>query len=211
MAVPAMNYGQDAQATLKIRHGAYLPHWTIDGATYAVTFRLSDALPQVVLATWQSERENIVKVARLAGRPLSSEEERRLRKLHSEKVETYLDAGCGACWMTDDRIAEIVANALKHFDGLRYELLAWCVMPNHVHAVARPVERHELSTIVHSWKSFTANEANKVLVRKGQFWQEEYYDHLIRSERDLRRCIEYVLANPEKSGLMNWKWVSCWT
>jgi len=207
MAVPAMNHGQDALATVSIRQGAYLPHWTLEGATYAVTFRLADALPQEVLRSWLFERENILKTAQQMGRPLSEQEEKRLHQLHSEKVERYLDAGHGACWMKDDRAAEIVAKALKHFDGERYDLLAWCVMPNHVHVVMRPREGHELPDILHSWKSFSAKEANKVLGRKGEFWQAEYYDHLIRDEKDLEHCVEYILRNPEAARLKGWKWV----
>jgi len=204
---PVKNHGQDAPATVNIRQGAYLPHWTTEGATYAVTFRLADSLPQKVLESWLSERENIVKTAQQRGRPLSEQEEKRLQRLHSEKVERYLDAGHGACWMKDERIAEIVAKALKHFDGDRYDLLAWCVMPNHVHMVVRSRPENELPDILHSWKSFSAKEANKVLGRRGEFWQPEYYDHLIRDEKDFAHSMEYVLSNPEAAGLKGWKWV----
>jgi REP element-mobilizing transposase RayT len=206
MAVPAMDQAQDAYGIITVRHGAYLPHWTTEGATYAVTFRLADSLPQKVLEGWLFERENIVRSAEQAGRPLSAHEEKRLHELYSEKVEKYLDAGHGACWMKDDRVAEVVAKALKHFDGDRYDLLAWCVMPNHVHVVVRPRSGYELPHILHSWKSFTAKEANKLLGRTGEFWQAEYYDHLIRDENDFAHCVEYALRNPEAAGLKGWKW-----
>lgn len=202
------DHGRDAHATLRIRQGARLPHWTMDGATYFVTFRLEDSLPKSVLDAWLYERENIEKAAIRRGRPLIAEERKRLNYLYSEKVGKYLDAGHGACWMRDDNIASIVANSLQHFDGDRYDLYAWCVMPNHVHSVLRPLARHELPQILHSWKSFSAHAANKLLRRNGQFWEEEYYDHLIRDEADFRHCVEYTLANPEMAGLINWKWVS---
>jgi REP element-mobilizing transposase RayT len=122
--------------------------------------------------------------------------------------------------MKDGRIARIVASALLHFEGQRYNLAAWCVMPNHVHAVVQPfagttggtpvpraVPDAELPDILHSWKSFTAKEANKLLRRSGDFWQAEYYDHLIRDEADFRHSVRYVLNNPIKAGLKNWKWV----
>jgi REP element-mobilizing transposase RayT len=204
----AADHGRDANATLNIRHGARLPHWTMDGATYFVTFRLGDSLPKAVLDAWLSEREKIEMKAKQAGRPLSADEEKRLNYLHSEKVGKYLDAGHGACWMKDDRIAGLVANALMYFDGDRYELGAWCVMPNHIHVVVMPRTGHILPDILHSWKSFSAHEANKLLRRRGQFWEEEYYDHLVRDEADFRRCIEYTLANPGRAGLKDWKWVS---
>ena len=205
---PVKSHGRDGHATLSIRQGARLPHWTLEGSTYAITFRLGDSLPKNVLDAWLFERENIVKTAEQMGRPLSADEEKRVDRLYSEKVGNYLDAGHGACWMKDDRIAGLVADALKHFDGERYDLVAWCVMPNHVHVVVKPRVGHELPDILHSWKSFTAHEANKILKRKGQFWEEEYYDHLIRDEGDFGRCVEYVLANPEKARLKEWKWLS---
>lgn len=151
-------------------------------------------------------------------RPLSAHEEQRLAYLYSGKVERYLDAGYGACYLKDRRVAAVVRNALFYFDGLRYGLAAWCVMPNHVHVVVQPfsgrgtagethMPRSDLPNILHSWKSFTSKEANKLLHRSGDFWQAEYYDHLIRSEADFRHAVRYVLNNPVKAGLRHWKWV----
>ena len=100
-----------------------------------------------------------------------------------------------------------MVDALAHFDGDRYDLLAWCIMPNHVHAVLRPKAGHELPDILHSLKSFTSKKANKILNRTGEFWQAEYYDHLVRNEDDFRKQVEYTLENPAKAGLANWKWV----
>jgi REP element-mobilizing transposase RayT len=109
--------------------------------------------------------------------------------------------------MRDQRVARLVAGALTHFDGERYGLLAWCVMPNHVHAVFRPLEGFALSAILHSWKSFTASAANRVLGRKGEFWQAESYDHLVRDGDDLANQVRYVAQNPCKAGLAEWPWV----
>jgi REP element-mobilizing transposase RayT len=120
--------------------------------------------------------------------------------------------------MKDKRIAGVVSQALLHFEDQRYNLAAWCVMPNHVHAVVQPfagmantggtpVPHSELPEILHSWKSFTAKEANKLLERSADFWQSEYYDHLIRDEADFRHAVGYILENPIKAGLKNWKWV----
>ena len=113
------DHAQDERATLKKRRGAYLPHWTLDDAWYAVTFRLWDSLPQHVVEAWLFERKNIVKTAEQMKRPLSKHEEQRLAHLYSEKVERYLDAGYGFCYMNDGRIARIVASALLHFEGQR--------------------------------------------------------------------------------------------
>jgi REP element-mobilizing transposase RayT len=207
-----------AHLPIKKRHGAYLPHWTRDEAWYAVTFRLWDSLPQHVIESWLFERKNIVKTADRMKRPLSEHEKRRLAHLYSERVERYLDAGYGSCYMKNSRVAELVANALQHFDGRRYALAAWCVMPNHVHVVVQPfagktatagtaVPLTELPGIVHSWKSFTAKEANALLRRSGDFWQAESYDHMIRNSADFHHAVRYVLDNPIKARLKNWQWV----
>ncbi|HEX8913783.1 MAG TPA: helicase C-terminal domain-containing protein [Humisphaera sp.] len=203
--VPAVPYTQG----LRIRDGAYLPHWTKEGAIYAVNFRLADSMPREVLEAWKRERNDIVDRAKQQGRPLSSSESDRLDVLHSEKVERFLDAGHGACWMNDPRIASLVADALQHFDGERYRLLGWCVMPNHVHAVVQPLTGHELEAIAHAWKSFTAHEANKLLGRTGAFWMAEVYDHLVRDDDDLRHALEYTWRNPDEAGLVNWAWRGC--
>ncbi len=109
--------------------------------------------------------------------------------------------------MRDDRIAKVVADALRCFDAIRYRLVAWCVMPNHVHVVLEPTGGNELPEILHSWKSYTAKQINKILGADGQLWETEYYDHLIRDEKDLLAQIEYIVANPRRAGLKDWKWV----
>ena len=197
----------DPDAPLIKRQGAYLPHWTRDGATYAVTFRLGDSLPRPVLEAWLTERRDLIITALQMGRPLSEFEEVRLQKLHSERVESYLDAGHGACWLRRAEIAGLVADALRFFDGQRYRLHAWCVMPNHVHTIVEPHPGHALPTILHSWKSFTAKAANRLLGRTGAFWQDEYYDHLIRDAEDYAHALHYLRENPVKAGLENWLWV----
>ena len=198
----------DPHKEIQTRRGTYLPHWTQEGATYAVTFRLADALPAAVVANWESERLEIVVRAHRENRELTEVEERRLADLFSQKVESYLDAGHGNCWLRDQRVAKRVRDALLHFQGERYELVAWCIMPNHVHAIVRPMPGHTLSGISHTWKSFTAQQANRLLHRQGEFWQPESYDHLIRNEQDLRNQVRYVIENPTKAGLRSWPWVS---
>ena len=214
--VPPVSPGQDAPATFNTynphepvqrRQGAYLPHWTQEGATYAVNFRLGDSLPEPVWQSFLQERNDILKRALQQGRELSEAERERLDELYSERVESYLDAGHGACWLRQEPVAQLVQNALRHFDGERYRLAAWCVMPNHVHVVVQPLADHTLPDILHSWKSYTSKEANKLLGRTGKFWQDEYYDHLIRDQSDFERQVRYALENPVKAGLNDWTWL----
>jgi Rad3-related DNA helicase/REP element-mobilizing transposase RayT len=189
-----------------ICQGAYLPHWTKSDSVYALNFRLADALPQHVLQTWIRERDEIIAVAKQENRALTSTEIAELDRLHSERVERFLDSGHGECLMKRAEIAKLVEDALLHFDGKRYKLIGWCVMPNHVHAVVQPLRGHELPAILRSWKSFTAHRINELLGRRGAVWMAEYYDHLVRDEDDLTHCIEYAWNNPDEAGLEDWKW-----
>ena len=194
------------EASIDRRMGRYLPHWSKEGATYAVTFRLVDAVPEDVSEAWRIQRQAVVERAAQQDRRLTWKEGVELHQLYSEKIETFLDAGHGECLLRDPVAAQVVQDALKHFDGERYDIVAWVVMPNHVHVVLTPFAEHELSRIVQSWKSFTAKEINRMLNRRGSLWMEEYYDHLIRDEKDLGNQVDYVLKNPERVGLKGWPW-----
>ena len=187
---------EESSQVINKRHGAYLPHWTKEGGTYAVNFRLAGSLPASVLAGWRFERENIVKTAHQMKRPLSSQERRRLAHLFSERVDHYLNAGPRA---------RCPCHNLGH--NVRYILACWCIMPNHVHVIVKALGDNPLSKIMHSWKSFTALEANRLIGRKGAFWEAEYFDHVIQDEDELEQQITYILENPLKAGLADWKWV----
>ena len=113
------------------------------------------------------------------------------------------------------RIAALVAGAIRHFDQDRYDLLAFCIMPNHVHLVLTPLskdtgEHWSLARILHSIKGYSANRANRILGRSGAFWQHESYDHYARDTGELERIIAYVVQNPAKAGLTDewtaWPW-----
>ena len=113
----------------------------------------------------------------------------------------------GECHLKNPQIAEIVANAIKHFDQKKYRLFSWCVMPNHVHVLFKVLPNFRLDEITHSWKSYTAKEANKILKRTGRFWQVESYDHLVRNEESFQKIKQYIANNPAQAGLKNWLWV----
>jgi len=213
MGVPPMvekaNHGRDAHDTggeISIRKGAKLPHWTRSGGVYAVTFRLADSLPEHLLREWLDEREELPARAAAMGREMTGVELQQLKELHSKRMQDYLDAGHGQCVLKNPGVAAIVVDSLKKFDNARYRLLGWCVMPNHVHVVVQPVGDFSLSSILHSWKSFTSHAVNKALGRTGELWQAESYDHLVRDEGELVHAIEYAWNNPDAAGLKNWKW-----
>ncbi len=179
-----------------IRDRGRLPHWEMDAGTYFVTFRLADSLPETVL---QQMRR------RLSSKLESEERKRQLARA----IERYLDKGSGACYLKQAKIAALVADAIRHQDGKSYRLMAWVVMPNHVHLVFRLLPGQRLASVLQALKSYTAHEANRLLGRTGAFWQREYFDHLIRNGQEFDRAIRYVLTNPENAGLAQWKWAGC--
>jgi putative transposase len=189
-----------------------LPHLKREGGTYFVTFRLKGTLPVETLLRFKQEREVIIQKALAAGRPLTWVEQNELFRWYSERVDSYLDLGKGECLLANAPVAEIVAKALKFFDGDRYSLGEWVIMPNHVHVIVRPLGNVSLSEVLQSWKGFTAREINRLLKRTGAVWQTESYDHLIRDDEDRIRCARYVRENPQKAGLCaaaaEWKYGS---
>jgi len=181
----------------------YFPHFDGEGVTQHVCFHLFDSLPQSLLAQW---REVCGTHASSVLKPTDASSEWR-RRIHDA-----LDRGYGSCFLRDDGLAEVVENALLSFDGDRYTLHAWCVMPNHVHTLFTPHGGFRMSKIVHSWKSFTAHECNKLLGRTGKFWEREPFDRYIRNQRHFCTAMAYVENNPVKAGLCkypeDWRWSS---
>ena len=190
-----------------------LPHLKKESGTYFATFRQAGTLPKEVLLRFKQERDAILQQARAAKRPLTWHEQDELFRWYSSRVDKYLDAGHGVCYLRDPDLAELVTGAIRFFEGQRYELRAWVVMLNHAHVVVWPMPGHTLSDILHSWKSYTSHEINKRLPQKVvPFWQSESYEHLIRDDDDLHRCCHYTLINPVNAGLCvrpeDWKWSS---
>ncbi|HRY83218.1 MAG TPA: hypothetical protein P5533_01145 [Candidatus Cloacimonadota bacterium] len=114
-------------------------------------------------------------------------------------------------------ITDIIADSFRHFDGLRYHLLAYCIMPNHVHVLIDPAihedgDIYPISHVTYTWKRFTATAINRVLTKSGSFWQQESYDHLIRDADEFDRVLGYLIDNPVKAGLVNdWtEWSGTW-
>jgi len=206
---------QDINANLVagFHHRDHLPHLKREGGSYFVTFRLAGTLPRELLQQLKQERETLMAQALAAKRPLSWHEQEELFRWYSSRVDRYLDAGHGDCWLRQPDLATLMAQALRFHAGQRFELSAWVVMPNHVHAVVRPLPGWTLSKILQSWKGFTAHEANRRLGRAGQtFWQQESFDHLVRDDEDSHRCCHYTAMNPVNAGLCarpeDWRWSS---
>jgi REP element-mobilizing transposase RayT len=204
--------GFDDRREVKIYHNGLLPHWRQEHCTYFVTFRLADSLPAPVVREMEYERDQWLLRhgidsqaadwrSLLAQQPF--EQRRHFERRTSALLEKHLDAGYGNCAMRDPCIAQKVAAAITHFHGTRLWVGDFVVMPNHVHALMRPFCSHELETILHSIKSFTANQINGLLGRTGRFWQRESYDHIVRDLDQLIAFQRYIAANSAKANLRN--------
>ena len=189
-----------------IRSRGRLPHWEKEAGLYFLTFHLADSLPKEVLRKIAERHEFLAEAKRIGAR-LLPEQKAQLVEYSRRRIEEYVDRGCGSAILADPRIAGAMTAALRYWADKRYRLLAWCVMPNHVHVVIRLFSGHELGTIVKGWKHHVSKAVNHALGQSGKLWQREYYGHLIRDGEELKRAIQYVLENPAKAGLKNWSWV----
>lgn len=198
----------DKDGELNISRGK-LPHWYQPGVTYFVTFRTEDSVPDDLARAWHAERQawlrwhEIDPSARDCEMQLKHvpDAEREYHARFTRRFMEYLDRGLGECVLRDPRLAQIVGDGLRSFDGIRYHLGDFVVMPNHVHALLCLIGASRIEAICSSWKHFTAREINRLLVRRGRFWQEESFDHLVRGPTQFRRFQQYIGDNPVKAKL----------
>jgi REP element-mobilizing transposase RayT len=171
----------------------YLPHRDEPGLVQLVTFRLADAFPAELRGEWEA----LLKI--------ENDRQRRI------ELEAYLDLGRGECHLGRPEIAAIVEGSLLFRHEAQYELRAWAVMPNHVHLLFL-VQDVPMWQLVDAWKGFTAKRVNRILGRKGQFWQEGYWDTYMRDGEHETRARHYVENNPTKAKLIalpkEWPWGS---
>ncbi len=194
-----------------------LPHFDTANIYQFVTYRLADSLPQIKIQHLESELKNID--------PKRIDSERR------RMIEQALDAGHGSCVLKYPECAQCVIDSWKHYDGSRYRLMAWTVMPNHVHILFQQLENYRLADIISSWKKFTARRTN-ALIEPGELhgsialqinmscsgeqlsqrhlWHRDYWDRFIRNEEHYHSAIDYILNNAVKAGLAkkaeDWPW-----
>ena len=163
----------------------FLPHFDPDGVTQFITFWLADSVPQEVLDRWRIE---------LDSGDITDADMRR-------RIEYYLDQNYGESWLRIPAIANALQETLLKWDGEKYRLISWVIMPNHGHILITPLEKNRVSDIMHSIKSYTAHFANELLERKGRFWAKEYFDRYIRDQRHFANTIAYIENNPVKAKL----------
>ncbi len=191
-----------------------LPHIIVDNYAYFITARLAGSLPYNVINKLKESYQNkLEKISALVNSKEKRKEYNSLKWNYFMEFDSLMNKYQNNCsWLSDDRIALIVKEALHYRDKKVYDLIAYTIMSNHVHLVFIPFfkkisaeskykEKYPLGGIMGSLKRHTAKEANKILNREGAFWQHESYDHIIRNNDKLYKIVEYVLNNPVKVGI----------
>lgn len=206
---------------MKSYYYRHRPHFQPPGATLFVTFRLHGSLPKQVIQKFKSEYEALNKMKgkhlNIKGAKNNLHHFYNSKKQLLERYDTFLHKNSnGPHYLKDNRIAQLVCDCLEFWSGKKYDLLAFCVMSNHVHVLFTPLEikngyYYPIANIMHSIKSYTANEANKILKRRGKpFWTHESFDHVCRSREEIERVAKYIINNPVKAGIAksaeDWNW-----
>ena len=196
-----MDEDDDSSAPRGWYSRGYLPHF--DAGEYRsqfITCRLYDSLPQKVLNRIREE--------------IAIRKPENISRETFILAEKYLDKGFGQCFLTKREVAQIVRDSLIKYDGDRYKLISWVVMPNHIHLLLRPKPGNKLEKIMHSFKSYTASESNKILGREGTFWMRDAFDRYVRDAAHFDRVIRYIENNPVKARLCStpdgWEFGSAW-
>jgi putative transposase len=184
----------------------YLPHYDNSDVYQSLTFRLADSLSQKVLRVLEED--------------LSTLGEDDLDIKRRKLIDQYLDVGYGCCALNNQHMAKVMKESLIRFDNERYQLIAWCIMPNHVHVLIKP--KVSLTKIIQSWRSYTGKWAFQnneefdlgLALDAKRFWMRDYWDRYIRSEKHYYTAIDYIHQNPVKAGLCQeakkWKWSSAY-
>jgi putative transposase len=207
--------GFDERGEVRVYYNGVLPHWRQADCTYFVTFRLADALPEAVVREFEYERDQWLSHRGIELKTLPQEksiwnetlgrlsltDQGVYEKTMATTLCKYLDAGHGSCVLKRPDIRKIVADSLSYFHDQRVRTGAFVVMPNHVHALMRPLPGFELEDILHAVKSFTATKINRILGTDGRFWMKESYDHIVRDYEQLEAFQQYIAANPLKAKL----------
>ena len=180
----------------KEKHHRNLPHWYQDEKLYFVTFRLADSIPAEKLQKLKEDRQ---RWELLHKQPYSQNEWQEYSRLFNRRIENWLDNCHGDCVLKRPECGKLLAETLEYFNGERYLLDHWIIMPNHVHILVVIMNNYKLEDITHSWKSFTANKINKIIGQKKQLWQHESFDHIVRSTKQLEKFREYIVGNADKA------------
>jgi REP element-mobilizing transposase RayT len=181
-----------------------LPHWRQEGALYFVTFRLSDSLPAERLDELRRLRQEWKMSRERSESGAHGEELLRKSRIDRRRVERWLDLGSGSCILQNRSAIEIVQSAIRHFDGVRYELGRLTVAANHVHVLVRTADGIDLSDVLYSWKRYSSRQLRKIarfsrpFAGRKHLWQPESFDHIVRNGRELDRIDAYIAGHDDQ-------------
>ena len=178
-----------------IQHLGKLPHWDLDGKLQFVTFRLADSLPQSKLVEYKLAKNEWFQSHPY---PHSEKELAEYTDLFGGKIDEWLDAGMGECLMKDAEVRNVVQEVIMHDDGVKYDIIAMCIMPNHVHLLLQVYPKVELNKELGDLKRISSHRINKLLCRTGDVWQHESFDRMIRSYAHFQRVVDYINHNGDK-------------
>ena len=194
-----------------------LPHLRVEGATYFVTFRLADSIPEAIAEQWQEERVFWLQAhgvdptwAELDPKRWSDAylaipvgDRRAFERVQQRQFLVELDKCHGSCVL--GKAHGIVAQALEFFHGERLWVGDYVVMPNHVHVLAQPFPGVQLEDWLYSVKRFSSAEISRQLppetpeaTRAGHLWQTESFDRIVRGVGELARTRGYIANNSAK-------------
>jgi putative transposase len=202
----------DPATAFDVVHGRSLPHWLQAGVVTFITWRTWDSMPAQTLTEWTAARSEWLRARGLdESQPdwqlkLTPEELHTYRSFVAERWETALDGGLGSCPFRTPSNARVVADSVRHFDGTRYRMHDFVVMPNHVHLLAS-FPQNDMRQQCESWKRFTGTRLNAVFSRSGRFWASDAFDHLVRSPEQFAHFRRYIAENPKKAGLQAGEYV----
>jgi putative transposase len=185
------------------------PHWSQAGAAVFITFRTRDSIPRAVIERWDREKQQWLQ---LRGRDsgahwsviipaLPDKERADFQKTFQRTREAFLDSGHGRCLLKRPELTTIVADSLLHFDGQRYRMGDFVVMPNHVHLLVVFSTAEAMKEQCDSWLHYTTSRINQAIGETGKFFQQEPFDHLVRSPEQYDYLRQYIADNPHKAGL----------
>lgn len=184
----------DKKSPIEKNYNGDLPHWFQPEKIQYVTFRLSDSLPTTKIEELNQIRDRFLEKY---PQPWDQNVLHQYNMAMGNCQQELLDNGYGKCYLENSEYRDIVVQSLHFGDNRSYKLIAYVIMPNHVHLLLQPYGEERIEKIIGSIKRFTATVINKQLAKSGAFWQREIWARIVRNSSGLTRYIEYIKQNPK--------------
>ena len=188
--MPFINWSENI---IKYR-GVNLPHWFQPGTMQYITFRLNDSLPQIRLEQLNELKSNFIS---RHPQPWDENTKKNFYSMISPFESKLLDEGYGRCVLKNPVVRKCLSESLLSGDGERYDLLAYVIMPNHVHVLMTDIYGEDVNDIISSIQRFSATKINRLLGRRGKLWMRDDFDRMVRSLRHFQHCLWYIISNPK--------------